>query len=138
MPPEAEWYAPNSSSSAISPNGMLVNKPVVLQGNIQVDNEWFVYNNPQVYMAMNSGMEIQSNKIIIVNDSKLLGCIDDWKGIKADGSDKRIIVHTDNTIRDMNVGIQLIHNAFIQARNSSFIDNESRSILFSENERPNI
>ncbi|MBK9299224.1 MAG: T9SS type A sorting domain-containing protein [Bacteroidetes bacterium] len=136
VPPEAEWYAPNSSSSAISPNGMLVNKPVVLQGNIQVDNEWFVYNNPQVYMAMNSGMEIQSNKIIIVNDSKLLGCIDDWKGIKADGSDKRIIVNNGSTIRDMNVGIQLIHNAFIQARNSSFIDNESRSILFSEMNDP--
>ncbi|MBK6821173.1 MAG: hypothetical protein IPG85_16855 [Bacteroidetes bacterium] len=116
---------------------MLVNKPVVLQGNIQVDNEWFVYNNPQVYMAMNSGMEIQSNKIIIVNDSKLLGCIDDWKGIKADGSDKRIIVNNGSTIRDMNVGIQLYIMLLYKLETATLLITKVDQYFF-RNERPNI
>ncbi|MBK6329935.1 MAG: hypothetical protein IPF62_05170 [Bacteroidetes bacterium] len=44
-PDEAEWYAPSTPTTAISPDGILAQKSYCASGNVQVDNEWFIYNH---------------------------------------------------------------------------------------------
>ncbi|MBK6818881.1 MAG: hypothetical protein IPG85_04415 [Bacteroidetes bacterium] len=134
-PDSAEWFAPNTSSNSISPTGVLDSRPIVLQGNVSVNNEWYIYNNPHVYLTQYTELKVTTNNALIINMSHLQGCTEYWKGIEASGNGERVVVNNNSTIQDMERGIAIKNNAFIQARHSSFLNNIV-SISVTENMYP--
>ncbi len=132
-PDEAEWYAPSTPTTAISPDGILAQKAIVLQGNVQVDNEWFIYNhnvnannvNTNVFLTAGASLDIDPDMAIVINRSKLQGCFDYWNGIFTSGAGERVIVNNQSTVQDMQTGIFIMNNAFLQARNSYFTNNQT-------------
>jgi hypothetical protein len=135
-PADAEWYAPNSTSTSISPNGVLDNKPIVLQGNVAVNNEWFIYNNPNVYLTSGALLDLHAKQAIIINSSHMQGCTDFWNGIFAGTNNERVIVNNGSIVQDMDQGIVVSNNSFLQARDSKFWNNNT-SIKIFNNHDPN-
>ncbi len=135
-PDSAEWYPTNTNSSNISPDGILENRTIVLQGTIPVDNEWFIHNNNKVYLGQNALLDVENNQALIVNMSKLRGCTYYWMGIRADNYNERVIINNYSTLQDMDMGVHVKDNAFLQARNSTYLNNRNCGIWFENIKEP--
>ena len=129
-PNNAQWFAPNSSTSSIFPTGSAPSSPLVLDGVIDVNNISYVYNNPKIYMTKNTELVLKSGASWVSNSSTMKGCGSYWKGIKADGIDRIVIVNNNSTLQDMSEGVLIKNNAFIQAGNSTYKNNATSSIKF--------
>lgn len=126
----AQWYAPNSSTSDIFANGVAPSTPIVFEGNVDVDNNLYVYNNPKIFMTHNSEWVLNTNRSLVINKSEMKGCGEYWYGILADGAGKTVIVNNYSKLSDMSEGVQIMNNAFLQARNSRYKNNLRQGILF--------
>ncbi len=126
----AQWYPPDSSISSIFSDGVAPSSVIVLSGNIHVDTTLYIYNNDHVFLTANTQFIVDSNYAMVVNKSKLRGCNKYWDGIKADGKDRIVIVNNSSQIQDMSSGVQIMNNAFLQARNSTYLNNATNSISF--------
>ncbi|MBK7040381.1 MAG: hypothetical protein IPH46_07920 [Bacteroidetes bacterium] len=51
--------------------------------------------------------------------------LDYWNGIFTSGAGERVIVNNQSTVQDMQTGIFIMNNAFLQARNSYFTNNQT-------------
>ncbi len=126
----AQWYPPDSSISSIFSDGIAPSSAIVLSGIIHVDTTLYIYNNDHVFLTANTQFIVDSNHSMIVNKSKLRGCNKYWDGIKADGKDRIVIVNNSSQLQDMSSGVQIMNNAFLQARNSTYLNNATNSISF--------
>ena len=122
-PLDAEWYAPNSFTSTISPSGILLSDNIVLSGSVQIDNEWIVYNK-NLHMTNGSSLNITTgNDALVLNNSHVAGCNNHWNGIVASMPDSRVLINNGSVIQDMLWGVNIENNAFIQASNSTYKNN---------------
>lgn len=134
-PPNAEWKEPNANTTNLFPNGIVPLNNLVLQNN-RYDSLLIFNNQPDIYCSTaNTQLTLTDSNTFICTRTKMRGCTYYWKGIKADGYGKTVIINNASTLQDMSEGVHMMNNAFLQARNSTYLNNNV-SIQFKNIKQP--
>jgi len=134
-PDTAEWKLPNENVTTLFPDGIIPLTNIVLQGEIEIDTILVLNNQRDIYCTANTQLIVTDSYTFICGGTKMRGCTDNWKGIKADGFSKSVIINNASTLQDMSEGVHIMNNAFLQARNSTY-HNNTTGIFFENIKEP--
>ncbi|MBK7689776.1 MAG: hypothetical protein IPJ31_01190 [Bacteroidetes bacterium] len=106
------------------------NKTFYIDDVFTVDAD-ITFNNCTLWFTQTGSIQlVGQSDIFLVNGSVLQAACDYWLGIEADDPQQKVSIDN-STLRQMHAGILISNDAVLQATNSTFENNDIRSIKFS-------
>ncbi|MBK8144718.1 MAG: T9SS type A sorting domain-containing protein [Bacteroidetes bacterium] len=106
------------------------NKTFYIDDVFTVDAD-ITFNNCTLWFTQTGSIQlVGQSDIFLVNGSVLQAACDYWLGIEADDPQQKVSIDN-STFRQMHAGILISNDAVLQATNSTFENNDIRSIKFS-------
>lgn len=111
-------------------SNIISNKQFYIDGTFTIDHD-ITFDNCTLYFTPNANVVLSNGAVAfnVINGSTLQASCDWWEGIQAYDAGNKILI-IGSTVKDMNIGIQLLDDAEIKALNSDFVNNSVRSIKY--------